>query len=129
MSIKTICGIVLWAILLGFTGHSSAQSSSVENNVFPDISGVEKIIWHCDEGATTIVTYIKRNEWWRSVIITEIKIFAVESANGAVRYFTALHGETELHEISAEQYKSYLAFVSPNYAERLRGKPSDCIKL
>lgn len=126
---KKIIPVIVLILWLGFAGRSNAQSAA-ESELFPDISGLEKIVWHCDEGATTVVAYVKVNEWWRSVTITEIKIFTVESkANGTVRYFTALHGEEKLHEVSAEQYKSDLAFASPNYAQRLRGEPSDCIKL
>lgn len=129
MSIKNIFDIAFLILLIGFAGRGNAEPIS-ESEMFPDIPGLEKMMWQCDEGATFVVMYSKANEWWRSVTITDIKIFSVESmAGGKVRYFTALHGETKLHEVSAEQYKSDLAFASPNYEKRMRGEPSDCVRL
>lgn len=129
MKIKKIISTVFLFFLFVVAGRGNAAPIS-ENETFPDIPGAEKIVWHCDEGATVVVTYIKANEWWRSVIMTEIKNFAVESrANGVVRYFTAFPGDTKLQEISAEQYKSDLAFASPNYEKRMRGEQSDCVRL
>lgn len=129
MNIKRIICAVIFLSLLGFAGRGNAQLPA-ESKMFPDIPGLEKIVWHCDEGATVTVMYRKANEWWRSVTITDIKIFAVESkSGGAVRYFTALHGEAKWHEVPVAQYKSDLAFASPNYAKRLQGEPSDCVKM
>lgn len=129
MSIKKIVGFTLLVLLFGFVGRGNAEPIFA-SEMFPDIPGVEKMMWRCDEGATLVAMYSKANEWWRSLTITNIKIFAVESkTGGAVRYFTALHGEAQLHEVSAEQYKSDLAFASSNYAKRLRGEPSDCVKM
>lgn len=126
MSPKRFVCVLTLILLVGIPGRGNAEPF----DAFPDISGLERIVWNCDGGATAVVMYMKVNEWWRSVIITDIKIFAVESrANGTVRYFTALHGDTKLYEVPAEQYKSDLAFASPNYAKRLRGEPSDCVRL
>lgn len=129
MNTKKIVGLAFVILLLGFAGHGNAEPLD-GNEIFPDIPGLEKIVWHCDEGSTITVMYRKANEWWRSVTLTDIKVFVVESgAGGAIRYFTALHGEQKLHEVSAEQYKSDLAFASANYAKRSRGEPSDCVKM
>lgn len=129
MNARKIASAIFLILLLGFAGRGNTEPPDW-NAMFPDIPGLEKIMWQCDEGATVTVLYSKTNEWWRSVTVTDIKIFAVESkTGGAVRYFTALHGEAKLHEVPDEQYRSDLAFASPNYAKRLRGEPNDCVRL
>lgn len=127
MNIKKICGITLLILLFGIINRSGAQAPA-EDELFPDIPGVEKIVWHCDERGTIAVIYVKTGEWARSVILTEIKIFTSENmTNGTARYFTALYGESKLHEVPSEQYRADLALASPNYAKQLRGEPNDCV--
>lgn len=126
---KTVCTVML-ILLLSAVNRTASAESPAGNDAFPDISGIEKIVWHCDEGKTIMAVYIKIDAWYRVTIITEGRRFVVESrADHTVHYFTGLPNDTQLQEISVEQYRTDMAIASPNHAKQLRREPNDCVKL
>lgn len=129
MICKRILSIVLMILLFGFSGYSNAQSPA-EGEVSPDIPGWKKSVWHCDEGATVASAYtnIKSNEWRRTIIMTQLRPYATESRSGGqTHYFVLSQDGTKFLEISFEQFKSDMWFLSPNYVKHLRDEPNDCV--
>lgn len=127
MSMRKTVGCALLILLLGFIGRGNAEPI-FESEMFPDIPGVEKSVWHCDEGATPVAAYITQNEWRRTIIMTGLRPYAIESKqNGQTHYFVLSPDGAKFLEISFEQFKSDMEFLSPNYVKYLRGEPNDCV--
>lgn len=124
---RRIVYVAFLILLFGFAGRGNTELIS-ESEMLPYIPGAEKIVWHCDEGATVVITYTKPNEWSRTVIMTQLRPYAVESMpNGSMHYFVLSSDGTKFLGISFEQFKSDMGFLSQNYMKHLRGEPNDCV--